>query len=97
MRVDIQYSPGKPSPAGRAGEYGLPIWVDPPLAAQCAAPDEGLMGCAAGHVPGGLAKRVCRKAKAQDFDLRASPVHRDAAHRLRLVKEALALHCGINL
>lgn len=55
------------------------------------------MGCAAGHVPGGLAKRVCRKAKAQDFDLRASPVHRDAAHRLRLVKEALALHCGINL
>jgi hypothetical protein len=55
------------------------------------------MVSAAGIGPGGLVKRVCRNAKAQDFVLRVSRLHRDAGQWLRRVKMAIALHCGINL
>ncbi len=73
------------------------MWVDPRRPAQSAVPDRGQMVSAAGNGPGGLVKRVCRNAKAQDFVLRISRFHPNASQRLRLGKMAIALHCGINL
>jgi len=73
------------------------MWVDPQLAAQSAAPGREQMVSAASEMPGGLVKRVCRNAKAQDFVLRISRFHQDACLWQRLGKMALALHCGINL
>jgi len=55
------------------------------------------MVSAAGHVPCGLSKRVCRNAKAQDFVLRVSRFQPAACQRQLLTKMAIALHWGINL
>ena len=52
---------------------------------------------AAGDIPGWRAKRVCRKARAQGYDLRANQCRRHTALRLRLGDLVLAGHCGINL
>jgi len=45
----------------------------------------------------GLAKRVYRRAKAQDFHLRRASRTRHTPLRTRCGRLAIALHCGINL
>lgn len=73
------------------------MWVNPRRPAQSAVPNRGCMVSAASELRGGLVKRVCQNAKAQDFVLRISRFYSGASHRLRRVKMAIALHCGINL